>query len=223
MRVLTLLTAIAAPTDSTDLDMTPMPSVPALPPAAPSFAERLSAESRPHTAASKSMIELPWRENMVAAAAAASPATPPPEPRSAASDRPLEMPLAPPLPLLLRPPLRKKKSFSRVSNWLFPGNAHQRDISLDSLTNLPKPVTGKEGFYQSVAPWENERRISIGSASTPSSWTTEEEEDNTVQTGWSPGSTPLTRQALSTPNLDPTATFGRGGQGNGRGSVGVAF
>lgn len=30
------------------------------------------------------------------------------------------VPLAPPLPLILRPPLRKKKSFSRVSDWLFP-------------------------------------------------------------------------------------------------------
>ncbi|KAL0472178.1 hypothetical protein QR685DRAFT_228284 [Neurospora intermedia] len=80
--------------------------------------------------------------------------------------------LAPPLPLVLRPPLRKKKSFSRVSNWLFPGGGatgsnysnsnlpdaydsyrkRQDSISKDSITNVPKPIKQNEGYYQCFTP-----------------------------------------------------------------------
>lgn len=87
------------------------------------------------------------------------------------------LPPPPPLPLLLpRPPLRKKKSFSRVSTWLSGG--HSRHLSLDSVTNAPVPVTARDGFYQCV-----DARLggggslsSIGSASGevltgPTSWT----------------------------------------------------
>lgn len=72
----------------------------------------------------------------------------------------------PPLPLVLRPPLRKKKSFSRVSSWLnfqpvVPGSSgisileqqHQRTGSAGgagSITNAPRPLSGDEGFYQIV-------------------------------------------------------------------------
>ncbi|KAK1778554.1 hypothetical protein QBC45DRAFT_159522 [Copromyces sp. CBS 386.78] len=84
-----------------------------------------------------------------------------------------ERPLAPPLPLVLRPPLRKKKSFSRVSNWLFPGigsgsdsnssptdtyhshsysKRHEHSISKDSITNAPRPIKENEGYYQCFSP-----------------------------------------------------------------------
>lgn len=86
----------------------------------------------------------------------------------------INVPLAPPLPLILRPPLRKKKSFSRVSDWLFPAGtagtaerettviaaaaptynniSHRRDPSRDSVTNTPVPLTDREGFYQTLPP-----------------------------------------------------------------------
>ncbi|KAJ4400896.1 hypothetical protein N0V85_005644 [Neurospora sp. IMI 360204] len=84
-----------------------------------------------------------------------------------------DRPLAPPLPLVLRPPLRKKKSFSRVSNWLFPGGGcstvsdhssssstdtyhshskRQDSISKDSITNVPRPIKENEGYYQCFSP-----------------------------------------------------------------------
>lgn len=79
------------------------------------------------------------------------------------------VPLAPPLPLILRPPLRKKKSFSRVSDWLFPADkndrsttspgcglasftARQRAMSVDSVTNAPRALKDSEGFYQTLPP-----------------------------------------------------------------------
>ena len=131
-------------------EMEPMPDIPALPPDAPSFSERLSSD-RPRTAPPKTQAQAP------------SQASPRGGPYEANSSRKVggRVP-PPPLPLRLRPPLRKKKSFSRVSSWLFlPNNGdhqhlhhphpHNRDISLDSITNLPRPVTGADGFYQ-VAP-----------------------------------------------------------------------
>ncbi|KAK0617818.1 hypothetical protein B0T17DRAFT_311499 [Bombardia bombarda] len=117
-------------------------------------------------------------------------------PIRAERDRPLV--LAPPLPLVLRPPLRKKKSFSRVSNWLFfnptanggnntnnsnsgnhPQNPHQRGISLDSVTNLPRNVKSGEGFYQ---PHYNHydadmaEQMSVSVETVSSTWETDSEE-----------------------------------------------
>ncbi|KAI1083482.1 hypothetical protein F5B20DRAFT_407460 [Whalleya microplaca] len=147
-------------------EMEPMPDIPALPPNAPSFIERVSFD-RPYTAPSK-----------------------PPAPRTlyqANSSRKVEGRIPPPpLPLRLRPPLRKKKSFSRVSTWLFPMGEHKRDISLDSLTNVPKPVTGSQGFYQIADP-ELGRRDSLETVSSLSDWSVEEEQ--TVPTSLSPSST----------------------------------
>lgn len=157
---------------------------------------------------------------MLDAAAAAAFITPPP------SREREEMPLAPPLPLVLRPPLRKKKSFSRVSSWLFPGNAeHNRDLSLDSVTNLPRPVKGREGFYQCITPSGDgapERR-SFDTDITVTTWRTEDEQTAPTTT-WSPGSTPVTKPEQVTP-LERTATFGRESNASRpRGpSVGVAF
>ncbi len=215
-------------------DLEPMPSVPALPAAAPSFAERLSTE-RPLTAASQT-AEASGRG---AEAPPRSFPTPPPRqitpPRSSPriNGRPVDLPLAPPLPLVLRPPLRKKKSFSRVSNWLFPSEdgSHGRDISLDSVTNLPRPVTGREGFYQCMTPAEAPgRRSSLDSVTTVSTWTTTEE-DRTMPTTWSPGSSPVTKHETPTPTAAPERRGAFGGKaavgGNGNRhrpqSVGVAF
>lgn len=203
----------------TRLDVEPLPTVPALPPAAPSFAERLNpGAERPHTAPTRPPMHIPHRGMSFADASAAF-ITPPPS-RGRESRPP-----PPPLPLVLRPPLRKKKSFSRVSNWLFPGAAaeprHQRNISRDSITNFPRPVRGCEGFYQCIqAP--RDRRTSFDSVSTVSTWESEDG-GQTVPTTWSPGSTAATR--AEEPPLERVTTFGKekDASGPGRTSVGLAF
>lgn len=157
----------------------------------------------------------------------------------------IEVPLAAPLPLILRPPLRKKKSFSRVSDWLFPAGAvdketaagvvvtavavnapqqhHRRDVSLDSVTNTPRALTDRDGFYQTLPPSAlfSGRRGSFDSASDVSSrrhsgsvYSTDEDGFRTgyygggaatvaTSTQWSPGSTPpaeVMRQARHAAN-----------------------
>ncbi|KAI1377771.1 hypothetical protein F4677DRAFT_459052 [Hypoxylon crocopeplum] len=157
-------------------EMEPMPDIPALPPNAPSFSERLSYD-RPRTAPSQSSVRTSYKAN---------------------SSRKVEGRVPPPpLPLRLRPPLRKKKSFSRVSTWLFPGGEHKQDINLDSLTNVPKPVTGTDGFYQ-IADATADRRCSFDTLSTSSDWTVEEEQ--TVPTSLSPSST-ATPKARAEPSM----------------------
>lgn len=98
-----------------------------------------------------------------------------------------ELPLPPPLPLVLQqnfPPLRKKKSFSRVSSWLFPSEQHSRHISMNSVTNTPKPVTSRDGFYQCIDP--NAGRMSVSTVSTLQS---DVDEPNGPST-WTPDSSP---------------------------------
>lgn len=158
----------------------------------------------------------------------------------------VSVPLAPPLPLILRPPLRKKKSFSRVSDWLFPDDmdkdishaaaptgptsgaalgpplasfaAHKRQLSLDSVTNAPRALTDRDGFYQTLPPsalFSGPRRsfdsqLSDASSQRPtvSIYSTDEEQTGgyggpgtvATSTAWSPGSTPpeeVRRQADS--------------------------
>lgn len=174
-----------------------MPSVPALPPPAPSFKERLSEFDRPRTAPLKTAFEISNRSQEFEHGKTSS---------STPTRRQHDHPLPPPLPLVLRPPLRKKKSFSRVSSWLFPSSHHERDVSLDSITNLPRPVKGTEGFYQCVAPGGAERH-SFDTVGTVTTWDSEEEQQ-TVQTTLSPGSTPVAK--AEGPLLERTATFGRG-------------
>ncbi len=156
------------------LEMEPMPDIPALPPDAPSFSERLSTD-RPRTAPPRTPTRVAYQAN---------------------SSRKVEGRVPPPpLPLRLRPPLRKKKSFSRVSTWLFPGGEHKRDISLDSITNLPKPVTGAEGFYQVAQPSPS-RRSSFETVPTVSDWSAEEQ---TIPTSWSPSSNETSKACVRKP------------------------
>jgi hypothetical protein len=185
----------------------PMPSIPALPLAAPSFSQRLNSDiERPQTAPIRSPL----------------PAQGAPMPSGTAgrslSTKREERPLPPPLPLVLRPPLRKKKSFSRVSTWLFPGSEHSRDLSLDSVTNLPRPVKGREGFYQCVATNGRPAQWSASSLNTVSSWASDDKDLPSAPTAWSPESTP-SRRWDGVP-LERCATFGSNDE---RSSVGVAM
>ena len=94
-----------------------------------------------------------------------------------------------------------------MSTWLFPGAEHNRDMSFDSITNVPRPVKGTEGFYQCVA-GENggTQRRSFDTMDSISTWETDDEE-RTIPTTWSPDSTPLAKREEHP--LGRTATFGR--------------
>jgi hypothetical protein len=164
--------------------------MPPAPPFKPSFAAHVASPNRnnttvttiiqrPQTAPSKPM---PSRLQTTSLSSS-SPPIPTPPPKSPL--RAQGYPLPPPLPLVLiqpkqanHPPLRKKKSFSRVSNWLFPSTieSHSRVSSLDSVTNTPKPVTSREGFYQCIDIPRNSsyhnRRDSTSSISTVSTLST---------------------------------------------------
>lgn len=198
-----------------------MPAIPAVPAEAPSFAERLSTECRPQTAPTQP-IQIPKRQTPFAEASARFNSSSPRQERDG-----LHRPLAPPLPLVLRPPLRKKKSFSRVSSWLFPGAEQaQRHMGLDSITNLPMPINAGEGFYQTVAP---AGRNSVDTATTASSsWETEEEGQSQTVPTWSPGSSPMVTQdptpikTQAPPMMSRTAASSRAGLHRPQ-SVGVAF
>ncbi|KAL3607200.1 hypothetical protein FPOAC2_02175 [Fusarium poae] len=207
-------------------DLEPMPSIPALPPAAPSFAQRLNSDiiERPHTAPIRSPrtpirtpITPPRRARTPGEPRTPSSTTPPPRPRRD------DLPPPPPLPLVLRPPLRKKKSFSRVSTWLFPGSQHSRNMSFDSVTNAPRPIKGNQGFYQVSLGGTSLRRRSTDSADTVSTWESDEE-NRTVPTTCSVGST-----AAVSPDEGhlisrfATSTFGRNEIRPQRRSVGVAM
>ncbi|KAI0171847.1 hypothetical protein GGR52DRAFT_444211 [Hypoxylon sp. FL1284] len=171
-------------------EMEPMPEIPALPPNAPSFSERLSTDG-PHTAPSKPSMRTPYKAN---------------------SSRKIEdRAPPPPLPLRLRPPLRKKKSFSRVSSWLFlgeeqKGHSRQRSsyASFNSITNKPMPLKDADGFYQ-IAESVSKERDSFDTLPSSSDWTVEEEQ--TVQTSLSPSST-----ATAKVKLEPSVPFLSGPQ-----------
>ncbi|KAI0184140.1 hypothetical protein EV127DRAFT_244228 [Xylaria flabelliformis] len=178
--------------------MEPMPEIPALPPNAPSFSERLSSDHIQSTS-----TQAPARPRYEANSSRKITGRVPP----------------PPLPLRLRPPLRKKKSFSTVSSWLFPvGAGHERDISLDSITNAPRPVTGSQGFYQVAHP-EADRRSSFDSESTVSDWTVEEQ---TILTSLSP-SNATTPRALAGPSKGHVLGLQEPIHFQHRQSVGIAF
>ncbi|KAI9742928.1 MAG: hypothetical protein M1818_003658 [Claussenomyces sp. TS43310] len=177
--------------------------------------------SRPKTAPSRPTVHIPLRSKSFSEASAAftSPITPPNES------------LPPPLPLTLqptRPPLRKKKSFSHISHWLFPGSggssslaeAHARNISLDSVTNMPRPVTARDGFYQCVDPHSVARASTTSARSSISTVSTLETDRGelvtpppttttamTMMTAWTPESSP--RPEKESVELTRMTTFGR--------------
>lgn len=233
-----------------------MPSIPALPAAAPSFAERLSVDDRPRTAPSHVAVQQKTMD--LAAAAHSQPQSPYTAAHYAASasehddvDSPLERPLAPPLPLVLRPPLRKKKSFSRVSSWLFhpDGSSPQTETSSPTMvfTTSPRPVKASDGFYQCVAPPEGLPRTSMETSSSVYTWETgaadddeddsdgeEDDEAKTVPTttaAWSPEQTPKQGSSRhTTPVIGAGSLAGSGfetetmmgaGAGAGAGGLGV--
>ena len=205
--------------------MEQVPSIPALPAAAPSFAARLSTEShcRSMTGLSQPALRSTHlRERPFASGPISNDVSPTSQ---FGSDELMDMPLAPPLPLVFRPPLRKKKSFSRVSNWLFPAGAEPTEYGSGSITNAPRPVTEKDGFYVPMGG----ARMSIDTVSSASTW--ESGEGQTVPTTtWSPGSSPAVHQdSMLKPSpiafemVGGASTRGRSVQGHRPTSVGVAI
>ena len=187
-------------------DLEPMPSIPALPPAAPSFAERLNQDTeRPLTAPIK---QTPRRPSEAIAS-----------PQSSPGPVLNDTPLPPPLPLVLRPPLRKKKSFSRVSSWLFPNSEQDSDPYFHSITSLPRPIKGHEGFYQCVD--SKPRRLSCDSRTTVSTWYTNDEDLASPPTACSPESTPVIKPEELF--LERTATFGKSSSRSSRPGFSGAF
>jgi len=143
-----------------------------------------------------------------------------------------DRPLAPPLPLILRPPLRKKKSFSRVSNWLFPGNVsdsnissptdtyrstkrREDSISKDSITNVPRPIKENEGYYQCFSPslgnqyqqqyqqQQHNHHERDNSSDSSSLSSWRSEEEEVPTTTWSLGSSPVRQTPGQTPKQTP--------------------
>lgn len=125
------------------VDMEPMPDIPAMPPNAPSFSERLSYD-RPRTAPPKTSSSSP---QFILPVAGTDFNFKPESPRR----RPVEeQQMRPPLPLQYRPPLRKKKSFSRVTDWIGRQERPNRAGS-EPITNSPLPVQPNKGHYEVVA------------------------------------------------------------------------
>ncbi|KAF4447125.1 hypothetical protein F53441_9270 [Fusarium austroafricanum] len=202
-------------------ELEPMPSIPALPPAAPSFAQRLNSDiiERPQTAPIRSPrtpVGTPITPRRARTPGEPrTPSTPPSRPKRE------DIPPPPPLPLVLRPPLRKKKSFSRVSSWLFPRSQHNRNMSFDSVTNVPRPIKGNQGFYQVSLGGASERRRSTDSADTISTWESDDE-NRTVPTTCS-GSIAAVSPDEPLISRFATSTFGRNDTRSQRRSVGVAI
>ncbi|KAM0472857.1 hypothetical protein ACHAPX_008534 [Trichoderma viride] len=201
----------------THADAAEVPIIPALPPAAPSFAERLNTEvSLPNTGsitASIHISQLEAYEETLDNIRQLSQLMPMQEERS-------PPPPPPPLPLVLRPPLRKKKSFSRVSTWLFQEPGRARNQSMDSITNAPLPIKGSEGFYQCVTPPRRPDRRSTETFDTLSTWSTNDG-DRSVPTAWSPRSTPTRKEEDGL--LERSATFGKSSIRPAAVNVGVAI
>ncbi|KAK7982014.1 hypothetical protein PG996_009704 [Apiospora saccharicola] len=157
------------------IDTEPMPDIPALPPNAPSFSERLSYD-RPRTAPPQTSSPGP---HFVLPLAGTDFNIKQEFPRR----RPVgEQVLSPPLPLQYRPPLRKKKSFSRVADWLGRQERTTR-AGGEPITNSPLPVQPNKGHYEVVATndWSRDN-----SYATSSDWNsdrdTSEDDSQTLQT-----------------------------------------
>ncbi|TAQ90239.1 hypothetical protein B7494_g1408 [Chlorociboria aeruginascens] len=223
------------------------------PPLNPSFTQRMSssvADQRPKTAPSQT-VYIPARLTPFNQATATF--NKPPLPLK---ERSFAAP-PPPLPLVLTAPpqsLRKKKSFSRVSSWLFPSpmsassspQDHTRTLSMDSITNAPKNITSREGFYQCIdlnSHTPTHRRSGDSFVSTVSSLSHNDDVDSkldaqTLVGTWTPNSSPGREKREKSVELTRIRTFGEPDieakelwrveelplpTGHGRNSVGVAF
>ncbi|KAL1838240.1 hypothetical protein VTJ49DRAFT_2874 [Mycothermus thermophilus] len=223
---------LSRPSTGYDMQFEPMPSIPAVPAAAPSFAERLGTE-RPRTAPSRSrsapepdtIQELPELANTEVQPRTftsphviyASPVSYAP-PHVSPSATNLELPLAPPLPLVLRPPLRKKKSFSRVSSWLFHPDetvsSSHLSMTATAVTTSPRPIKEADGFYQCLAPPEGLPRTSMDTSSSVYTWGTHETDEDAdtesktvpTTTAWSPEQTPKQGSRHTTPSIGADKT-----------------
>lgn len=211
------------------IEIAPMPSIPATPAAAPSFAQRLSLD-RPHTAPQK------------AVAIEVSTITAPPafdisqlsmtQARfiSQSTHELLGRPIGHSLPLVFRPPLRKKKSFTNISTWLSPNDSGEQDrdrgSSFESATN-ERTLTMENNDYYTYVAAPPARRASIVTVSSMSSWSAEEEQS--YATTLSPPSTSPVRSrpgASTTPRTSRMFTFGRlsiNGRQHWPHNVGVAY
>lgn len=171
-----------------------------LPPPPRSFVDRVTTSlpdlQRPRTAPSK-IVNIPERAKSFAELSATFAVSP----RTYLEDNEESFP-PPPLPLVLqqrRPPLRKKKSFTRVSNWLKGGDANDNAPShfvSTTVTNAPKNITAREGFYQCVglanytSNANSHSRTHTASISTVSTFAESELDEPTLPTSWTPRSSP---------------------------------
>ncbi|KHN97889.1 uncharacterized protein MAM_04278 [Metarhizium album ARSEF 1941] len=189
-------------------DLEPMPLIPALPPAAPSFSQRLNADiKRPLTAPIKASANaIPCHEKTT------------PEDSLMATVKQNQA-VSPPLSRVLRPPLRKKKSFSHVSAWLFSDHDQGKPRDFDVVTNRPKPVKNRGGFYQIVSAHGTVGQRSCESINSISTWQSRDEEDTTPSMS-SSESTPMSKQEEKS-KTDRRATFGKDDARIGKPPVGV--
>lgn len=187
-----------------------MPSIPALPPSAPSFAERLHDESDKLPTGPTKLPIKSYTTFGFGTQSTGSQRRPPPPPLEYDE---LAKAMPPPLPLVLRPPLRKKKPFSEgLSGFIFP--VPPRKSSLDSVTNVPRPIKGTDGFYQCVP--VNGAHISYESLHSLSSSNDGVNSDaGSVRSPYSP----TTPRELP---IERCATFGQDAEGL-RMSVGIAL
>lgn len=169
----------------------------ARPPGTQSFAERAKSDvERPHTTSTKAEScplasePRPSDDGGVSTATAAGMGV-------GRDGRP--PPTWPP-PLGPRP--LRKKSFARVSNWLFPGSGAEQSggLSLDFVARTPRQSQGR-------AATEPRGRASCDSLGSCSGWETDDEQC-TVPTTWSPGSSSAARQDEA-PAMERSATFGK--------------
>ncbi|KAI6363095.1 hypothetical protein MCOR25_006037 [Pyricularia grisea] len=208
----------------------PMPSIPATPAAGPSFAQRLSLD-RPQTAHRKAVaIEISTITAPPVFDVSQMSSTPA-RLTSQSTHELIGKPVGPPLPLVFRPPLRKKKSFSHVSTtWLSPKDSGEQDrargTSFESATNEQNLPMENNDYYTCVAA-PPVRRASIATVSSMSSWSAEEEQS--YATTLSPPSTsPVGSRpdASTTPRTSRMFTFGRlsiNGRQHWPQNVGVAY
>ncbi|KAK8051462.1 hypothetical protein PG993_002847 [Apiospora rasikravindrae] len=165
-------------------DMEPMPDIPALPPNAPSFSERLSYD-RPRTAPPKTSSSSP---HFVLPVAGTDFNIKPKRARATAA-------AATPIP----PPLRKKKSFSRVADWL--GRQERRNrAGSEPITNSPLPVEPNNGYYEVVQRTPGNEGSRGSSYATFSDWSSDrdayEDDSQTLSTGLASPYSSVTARAV---------------------------